>query len=34
MKRHYVTIEVTVHAEDDEDAIRKSEKETENKIQI
>ena len=25
MKRHYVTIEVTVYAEDDEDAIRKSE---------
>ena len=25
MKRHYVTIEVTVYAEGDEDAIRKSE---------
>lgn len=25
MKRHYVTIEVTVYAEDDEDAVRKSE---------
>ena len=25
MKRHYVTIEVTVYAEDDEDAVKKSE---------